>query len=499
MLEFTGFNPDGWDLDDVTLHPAILENSSGAVIGASFADPDAGSDPVTVTYSVASGLLSANAAGNVSIDHSGSTAVTLNGSVADINAFIAAGDLTYTPPQDFTGAVDVTITIDDLGHNGSGGPLTATTDELIYVAPVNHAPVMQAASPTLPTLNENDANPASTSVASLLQSTVTDADPAAVQGIAITGDVAAHGTWQYSLDGGATWTGFGTLSIGNALLLQTTDLVRFTPDGTGAGTETFDYAAWDQTSGTPGGFADVTQRGDSTAFSTEIDTASLVIRANHAPVIGSSTDTGSVASAGLHSTNGTIAFTDADPSDSHTATFIPQDNGYLGAFSVDPNATELNGAGSFGWQFSVNPTLLSQFSGLITQSYTVTVDDGHGGTAQDNVTVTLKGINLAPVVTTDPTLLQYTETHLPVAIDPTLHMSDADDTTLVGATVAITGNFLAGHDALGFTAQHGITGSYNATSGVLTLSGTASVADYQDALRSVTYFDSNDPPIWPGR
>ena len=40
-------------------------------------------------------------------------------------------------------------------------------------------------------------------------------------------------------------------------------------------------------------------------------------------------------------------------------------------------------------------------------------------------------------------------------------------------------------DTLNFTAQNGITGSY--ASGVLTLSGTASIANYQTALESVTY------------
>ena len=49
-------------------------------------------------------------------------------------------------------------------------------------------------------------------------------------------------------------------------------------------------------------------------------------------------------------------------------------------------------------------------------------------------------------------------------------------------------------DVLGFANQNGISGSYNAGTGVLTLSGMASVANYQAALRSVTYFNSSDNP-----
>ena len=45
-------------------------------------------------------------------------------------------------------------------------------------------------------------------------------------------------------------------------------------------------------------------------------------------------------------------------------------------------------------------------------------------------------------------------------------------------------------DVLGFTNQNGITGTYSNSTGVLTLAGSASVADYQNALASVTYVDT---------
>jgi hypothetical protein len=57
---------------------------------------------------------------------------------------------------------------------------------------------------------------------------------------------------------------------------------------------------------------------------------------------------------------------------------------------------------------------------------------------------------------------------------------------LVGATVSIGSGFVAG-DMLNFATQNGISGSYDAQTGVLTLSGTASLADYQTALQSITY------------
>ena len=55
-----------------------------------------------------------------------------------------------------------------------------------------------------------------------------------------------------------------------------------------------------------------------------------------------------------------------------------------------------------------------------------------------------------------------------VAVAQGLAVSDSSGSTLASATVAIAGGFLAG-DALNFSNQSGITGSYNASTGVLTL------------------------------
>lgn len=79
-----------------------------------------------------------------------------------------------------------------------------------------------------------------------------------------------------------------------------------------------------------------------------------------------------------------------------------------------------------------------------------------------------------------------------VVIDDALTIADVDNTTMTGATVEISGNYQNSEDSLQFTNQNGISGSYS--NGTLTLSGEASVADYQTALRSVRYFNSNSSP-----
>jgi hypothetical protein len=81
-----------------------------------------------------------------------------------------------------------------------------------------------------------------------------------------------------------------------------------------------------------------------------------------------------------------------------------------------------------------------------------------------------------------------------IAVDSDLTVTDPDTPTLDGASVTIGAGFAAGEDLLGFTPVAGITGSYNAGSGVLTFTGVAPTSDYQTILRSVTYSNTSGSP-----
>src|SRR5262249_39779893 len=65
---------------------------------------------------------------------------------------------------------------------------------------------------------------------------------------------------------------------------------------------------------------------------------------------------------------------------------------------------------------------------------------------------------------------------------------------LTGAMAQISGNYTASEDLLQFSNQSGITGSWNPVTGTLTLTGAATLAAYQAALRSITYANSSDAP-----
>ncbi len=127
-----------------------------------------------------------------------------------------------------------------------------------------------------------------------------------------------------------------------------------------------------------------------------------------------------------------------------------------------------------------------------TDSFGYTVSDGFF-TATATATVTITGVNDKPVLANvETTPLSYQAQSPPVAITSTLTISDDDDSTIGGATVSITAGFLSSADVLSFTNQNGITGSYDSSTGVLTLSGNASIADYQTALRSVEFSTSDN-------
>jgi hypothetical protein len=137
--------------------------------------------------------------------------------------------------------------------------------------------------------------------------------------------------------------------------------------------------------------------------------------------------------------------------------------------------------------FTYNPPSAA-FIGADTFTYTAT----NGQLPNDTATVTLNvAPNQAPVLANiEPGALSYSNGSPGVAITGTLTVNDADDANLQSATISITNNFVTGEDLLEFTNQNGITGNYVAATGILTLTGTSSVANYQLALRSVTYRNS---------
>ncbi|MHC2685139.1 VCBS repeat-containing protein [Bradyrhizobium diazoefficiens] len=202
---------------------------------------------------------------------------------------------------------------------------------------------------------------------------------------------------------------------------------------------------------------------------------------NDAPVAVADTNSGLEDS----TITGTVASNDSDVDDGATLSYSL--DAAVAGLTLNPDGSYSLDAANAAYQHLAQGATTD-----VVANYTVT--DEHGATSSSTLTITLTGTNDAPVLNANGGSLPYTENQAATAIDTVLTASDVDSANLTGATVSITANFTSGQDVLGFSNQNGITGSYNASTGVLTLTGSATVAQYQAALESVTYFNSSDNP-----
>ncbi len=116
------------------------------------------------------------------------------------------------------------------------------------------------------------------------------------------------------------------------------------------------------------------------------------------------------------------------------------------------------------------------------------------------VSLNVAAIDYPPVVTTSNGITSSNELTA-IAIDPSVTVTDVDNTTLASSSISITANFNPGQDTLAFTSNNStmgnVSGSYNTLSGALTLASSGSTAtlnQWQNALRSVTYVDTSYTP-----
>src|SRR5438067_8385875 len=90
------------------------------------------------------------------------------------------------------------------------------------------------------------------------------------------------------------------------------------------------------------------------------------------------------------------------------------------------------------------------------------------------------------------TALGYTENDPATVITSTLTVSDVDSAILPGATFTLCSCSPLFRSVLSFTDTATITGSWDSTTGVLTLSGADKFTRFNSTLRSVTYADFSD-------
>ena len=200
--------------------------------------------------------------------------------------------------------------------------------------------------------------------------------------------------------------------------------------------------------------------------------------------------------------SGTISATDIDE---ETLTYGISTGGAVST-PIDGITYDIALAGSYGTAYVQSSTGLYIYvkqTALIealnitdtpSEIFTLTVTDGDGPLETATFTVNIVGENDRPVVANlEAGALNYDEDS-EEDISDTLTITDVDDTNLESATIQITGNYQNGEDLLQFNDRNGITSSWDAPSGTLTLTGSASIADYQAALRHVNFLTTSDDP-----
>ncbi len=128
--------------EDVTF---TFNTTNGNLI--SISDVDAFSGQVEVTLSVLNGRLTLGSTANLTFsagDGTSDASMTFRGTVSAINT--ALNGLRYLGNSNYSGAETLTITTNDLGNTGDGGPLSDTDTVSINVLGVNDAPMISGPS-----------------------------------------------------------------------------------------------------------------------------------------------------------------------------------------------------------------------------------------------------------------------------------------------------------------------------------------------------------------
>ncbi|MEH2165449.1 MAG: tandem-95 repeat protein, partial [Nostoc sp.] len=203
----------------------------------------------------------------------------------------------------------------------------------------------------------------------------------------------------------------------------------------------------------------------------------------------SDVDSPNLASATVSITNGFVSAQDI-------LAFTNQ-NGITGSYDSSTGVLTLTGSDTVvNYQTalrSITYTNSSDNPSTTSRTISFIVNDGAANSAAVTRNINITAVNDAPVATGTNSALTYTE-NATTAIDSGIALSDVDSPNLASGTVSITSGFVSAQDTLTFINQNGIIGSYNSSTGVLTLTGSATVANYQTALRSITYTNNSDNP-----
>lgn len=398
-----------------------VPGAQGAVEGAPLAftggasitvgDVDANRWTVTTnnvaTLGVSHGTLSATAAGSALVAGSGTASMTITGSLADINATLAS--LTYLSTPLYQGADTLTVRIDDHGNTGDAdgdGIPSQPADNLsdqktvsITVAGVDHPPVANndaRATDPVTTVTGQAISPNGTQQAA---GDATDTDPDLGTGDVLSVQGVRAGTLAGPLNTGvgvAQAGGYGTLT------LNSDGTYSYVPgpaaqalQGGVVVTDVFTYTIRDLFGATSTATVTITITGLNQPPLAVADARSTTTDAG-APLAGNVV---TAAAVGDH--------TDTDPNVGDVLTVQGVQHGPVGGVLLGSVGTpiagtygtlQLQGDGTYTYALdAANPTVATLLSTqTLTDVFTYTINDGHGGTSTTTLTITITGPERPP-------------------------------------------------------------------------------------------------------
>ncbi|WP_445632839.1 hypothetical protein NSTC745_04416 [Nostoc sp. DSM 114161] len=400
--------------------------------------------------------------------------ITLTGSATFASYTTALLQIAYSNTSDNpnTNARTVSFTVNDGAANSN------TVTRTINVTPVNDAPSLTG---TPATLNNGVENTAYTiSAISLLEGfTDVEGDTLFVSKLsASNGSVADNGNGTYTFKPNANYNGLVTLNY-NVI------------DGNGGSTAA-------------GGIFSLAAVNDAPVLGAAAS-GSLVYTENAAPTKISSTG---------------LKITDVDNSDISSATISITGNYQKGqdilsilgtlptgitasAFDTTTGTITLTGSATFASYTTalaqIGYSNTSENPNTNARTVSFTVNDGAANSNTVTRTINVTPVNDAPVLGAAASgSLVYTENAAATLISSTgLEIIDVDNTNISSATISITGNYQKGQDilsVLGTLPTGIIADTINSTTGKITLSGSASVANYTTALAQIAYSNTSKNP-----
>ncbi len=439
-----------------------LDKASGAV---TFTDVDlSDTHTVTVTGVVASGVTTGLASNATALGW-----LTL-GTLSDSTGGVTGSDAWTFSAQDKnfdylavgeTLTLTYTVQVDD-GHGG-----LTSQPVIVTVTGTNDTPVITSGTQSGSITEEKNASqPNPTGSTDLDKAsgavTFTDVDLSDTHTVTVTGVVASGVTTGLASNATALgWLTLGTLSDSTGGVTGS-DAWTFS-----AQDKNFDYLAVGETLT----LTYTVQVDDGHGGLTSQPVIVTVTGTNDTPVITSGTQSGSITeeknasqpnptgSTDLDKASGAVTFTDVDLSDTHTVTVtgvvasgvttgLASNATALGWLTLGTLSDSTGGVtGSDAWTFSAQDKNFDYLAvgETLTLTYTVQVDDGHGGLTSQPVIVTVTGTNDTPVIAvagSDSAAATLTESYKTLSTTGTLTVTDVDLSDSV--TSKVTGVTLGG-------------------------------------------------------